>query len=250
MTDTDSLQPRHIAWFSCGAASAVASKMIVDKYGKDDTAVVYCDTLSAEHPDNHRFLLDVQNWLGIGVTIIKSSKYDSVEDVFTKARYMSGVTGAKCTAEMKKIPRYQFQRPTDIHTFGFTSDEPNRIATFEANNWELNLEWPLLEAGITKAECYQILIRAGIELPAMYRLGYKNNNCLGCVKATSPAYWNKIRTDFPDVFERRATLSREIGCRLTRLKGKRIFLDELPEGDFGRYKLEDISCGPECHGGD
>jgi hypothetical protein len=82
----------------------------------------------------------------------------------------------------------------------------------------------------------------------MYSLGYRNNNCIGCVKATSPAYWAKIKRDFPEVFAKRAAQSREIGCRLTRVKGKRIFLDELPEGDFGRYKTEDISCGPECAG--
>ena len=80
----------------------------------------------------------------------------------------------------------------------------------------------------------------------MYLLGYKNNNCLGCVKASSPAYWAKVKRDFPEVFKKRAEQSRAIGCKLTRIKNKRIFLDALPEGNFGRYKVEDISCGPEC----
>lgn len=68
------------------------------------------------------------------------------------------------------------------------------------------------------------------------------------MKATSPAYWAKVKRDFPEVFAKRATLSREIGCRLTRIKNKRIFLDELPDGNYGRYKTENISCGPECQG--
>ena len=48
---------RVLVWFSCGAASAVAAKMSVEKYG-DRCEVVYCDTLKYEHSDNLRFLLD------------------------------------------------------------------------------------------------------------------------------------------------------------------------------------------------
>jgi len=81
----------------------------------------------------------------------------------------------------------------------------------------------------------------------MYSLGYRNNNCLGCVKATSAKYWNMIRRDFPEVFARCATQSRELNVRLTRHKGTRIFLDELPT-DYMAGGLENISCGPDCKG--
>ena len=49
---------RHVVWFSCGAASAIAAKVAVEKYG-DSVEVVYCDTLSSEHPDNARFYREV-----------------------------------------------------------------------------------------------------------------------------------------------------------------------------------------------
>ena len=45
--------------------------------------------------------------------------------------------------------------------------------------------------------------RAGVKLPAMYGLGYEHNNCIGCVKG-GMGYWNKIRKDFPDAFEKMA----------------------------------------------
>lgn len=232
-------------WFSCGAASAVAAKLAVDKYG-DDCEVVYCDTMSTEHEDNARFFADVGAWLGRDITRIKSSKYDSVDEVFADTRYMAGIYGARCTAEMKKLPRYEYQRPDDVHVFGFTHDESDRIERFEVNNPELFTEWVLRDKGITKEDCYAILEDAGIALPALYALGYKNNNCLGCVKATSARYWNMVRRDFPTVFERRARQSRELGVRLTRYKGERIFLDELPEDYMPAEPLEDISCGPDC----
>jgi hypothetical protein len=52
--------------------------------------------------------------------------------------------------------------------------------------------------------------RAGIELPLMYRLGYDNANCIGCVKG-GEGYWRAIREDFTDQFEAMCLLQDEIG---------------------------------------
>ena len=237
---------RAISWFSCGAASAVASELMLEKYGKAACEIVYCDVMSTEHPDNARFFRDVEKWLGVEIQIISSSKFSDVDDVFERTRYMAGINGARCTTEMKKIPRYAYQRPDDIHTFGFTADERRRLVRFEENNPELNVDWVLANAGFTKDDCYARIKEVGIAIPAMYQLGYNNNNCLGCVKASSAKYWNMTRRDFPDVFERRVEQSRELGVRLTRFKGERIFLDELPPNYRPADDLEDISCGPEC----
>ena len=72
-----------------------------------------------------------------------------------------------------------------------------------------------------------MLRMVGIELPAMYKLGYNNNNCIGCVKG-GIGYWNKIRVDFPEVFKEIATIEREIGATcLKNCDGNKIFLDKL-----------------------
>jgi 3'-phosphoadenosine 5'-phosphosulfate sulfotransferase (PAPS reductase)/FAD synthetase len=234
---------RRVVWFSCGAASAVAAKLTVEK---DPTAsVVYCDTSASEHPDNLRFLADVERWIGKPVTRIKSEKYATVDEVFEKRRYMSGIKGALCTTEMKKIPRLGFQRPDDIHIFGFTADETERIDRFRLGNPDMFLEWPLLDGKIDKADTYRRVSAAGIKLPVMYGLGFTNNNCIGCVKAASHTYWNRIRLYWPDVFERRCRQSREIGAKLITLNGERAFLDELPV-ESTLFDGESISCGPEC----
>jgi hypothetical protein len=236
---------RRIVWFSCGAASAVAAKVTLEK---DPSAlVVYCDTGASEHPDNLRFRRDVEAWIGKEVTVIRSEKYVTVEEVFEKRKYMSGPKGAICTTELKKIPRFAFQQPDDIHIFGFTADEQKRRQSFAQRNPELNLEWPLFDAGVSKQACYDWIRAAGIVLPAMYGLGFQNNNCIGCVKATSPSYWQRVRAVFPAKFKERAEQSRRLGCRLTRYKGERIFLDELPvEPDLFAGPEENVSCGPEC----
>lgn len=236
---------RVVVWFSCGAASAVAAKL-ARELCYPSPFVVYCDTMKAENADNARFMADVSRWINCPITIIKSDKYDSVDDVFERERYMSGVAGARCTVEMKKVPRMKFQRADDIHIFGYTLDEGKRIKQFERNNPELTLKWILRDNFIRKEDCYRILEQAGIELPEMYRLGFEHNNCWGCVKATSPGYWNKTRIHNPEVFARRADQSREIGARLVKLKGVRIFLDELPANVGMDEPDGDIECGPYC----
>lgn len=233
---------RTVCWFSCGAASAVAAKLTLAKYPSAE--IIYCNTAASEHPDNARFLRDVERWLGCQVKVL-SSKFATVEAVFEKERYMSGVAGAKCTVEMKKKPRFAYQRADDRQVFGLTADETDRIARFEKNNPELILEWPLRDARLNKADCLRIVAEAGIELPAMYRLGFANNNCIGCVKSQSPAYWNMVRRHFPEVFARRCEQSRRLNVKLIKIKGVRTFLDELP-ADSTEEITEDLSCGPQC----
>ena len=79
---------RTICWFSCGAASAVATKLTL----KDtpDAIVAYCET-GAEHPDNERFLRECEEWFGKEVTRIKSEQYASTWDVWEKRRYLAGI---------------------------------------------------------------------------------------------------------------------------------------------------------------
>jgi hypothetical protein len=237
---------RVVVWYSDGAASAVAARLAVLEHG-DRCLVVKCDTTSDEHPDNLRFRKDVERWIGREVLLIRNADYAGVDDVFERERYMAGIAGARCTTELKKRVRMGFQRPDDIHVFGYTYDERKRAREFVMNNPELALDWNLIRRGITKRQCLVRLESAGIRLPEMYALGFEHNNCLGCVKATSPAYWNRTRALFPEVFDRRAQQSREIGARLVRINDERRFLDELP-ADLGMGESDgDIECGPFCH---
>lgn len=239
---------RILVWFSCGAASAVAAKKILELYPDHAVEIVCCDTRPSEHPDNYRFALDVERWLGRPIVYIRNPKYEVVDDVFEDTRYMAGVRGARCTQELKKIPRLYYAAADDHHVFGFTADEGKRVREFTERNPAMLLINVLCDSGITKQDCYRIIREAGIELPVMYRLGFDNNNCPGCVKASSPWYWDMVRTHFPEVFKRRCEQSRALGVRLVEIHHHdRIFLDELPAGPFKRRKKkENLSCGPEC----
>jgi len=240
---------RVIVWFSCGAASASAAKFAVEKYS--DVHVVYCNTFPSEHPDNLRFFNDIEKWINKKIEIITSKKYATIEDSFEprgvgNPGYMSGVAGARCTREMKKIPREDYQLPNDLHIFGLTADEEKRIARFEKSNPDLEVEWILRDNRITKELCFSMLHEAGIKLPAMYSLGFEHNNCIGCVKSSSPKYWDKVRKLFPAIFKNRCEQSRRIGCRLLVYHGERIFLDQLPELNTDQTPEQDIECGVFC----
>lgn len=246
------LQGRVLCWFSCGAPSAVASKLAVEKYGfgpkvaRLELQVINCDTLADEHPDNQRFMRDVECWIRWPIKQIRSDLYGTVDEVNERTKYMSGPDGARCTTELKKKPRLAYQWAEDMHVWGLAADEKKRIVDFEFNNPELRCDWILRDAGLSEMQCREMLRTAGIQLPAMYALGYEHNNCIGCLKATSPKYWNQIRRDFPAKFNLRAKRSRELGVRLVRLKGERIFLDELPP-DSVESITEDLHCGPVCN---
>ncbi|CAN7597240.1 hypothetical protein [Bosea sp. LjRoot237] len=221
---------RTLIWWSTGAASFVAAQLTL----RDNPAalLVRCET-NNEDPDNYRFEADAVRRLNRPITLLRSEDYDNVWDVWQKRRYMAGIKGAPCTSEMKVAPRLAFQRPDDVHVFGYTADadDVERFNRLRENYFELTVRAPLIEAGITKAASLAMVMSAGIALPRSYAMGFPNANCLGtgCVKATSPAYWALYRHHFPENFKRTADYAREIGARLTRLKGERAFIDEIPD---------------------
>ena len=241
-------EKRLVCWFSCGAASAVATKIALKEW-EGESVICYQDT-GAEHPDNKRFLAECQEWFGQEVYVMKSKAYESIWEVFEKTRWLVGVSGARCTGEMKRKPAEEFLNfGKDLEVIGYTSEETARVVKFIKNNPERDI-WPILiDRNLSKSDCLGILSTAGIELPTMYKLGYRNNNCIGCVKGQS-GYWNKIRIDFPETFERMAKLERELNACINKRYEKkeriRVFLDELDPKAGNHLKELSVQCGIFC----
>ncbi|MEI7507856.1 MAG: hypothetical protein WCJ62_00150 [Flavobacterium sp.] len=234
-------------WFSCGAASAVAAKLTLEKYS--DVRVIN-NPVAEEDEDNRRFLRDVETWLGVKIESAVNPKYptSSAYDVWAHRNYMSGVSGAVCTVELKKRARQIWEQTNkaEWHVLGFTVDEKHRFDRFVLTE-RGNVLPVLIDAGLTKQDCLDRIVAAGIKPPRVYSLGFPNANCIGCVKATSPTYWNLVRRTHPEAFQQRAEQSRGLGVKLVRYKNKRIFLDQLPTDAKGRpiAKMQ-IDCGIFC----
>lgn len=228
--------PRVICQFSCGAASAVATKLALAEYGP--RAVVVNAYLKNEHPDNRRFLADCERWFGVPVTVLRDERFGAdIVQVFRRKLFMKGLSGAPCSRELKRRLLDSWKRPGDVMVLGYTAEEAGRLEDFRERNPSMPVLAPLVERGIGKEDCKAMVQRAGIELPLMYRLGYDNANCIGCVKG-GEGYWRAIRADFPAEFEELAAVQDEIGPGAylfrNRATGERFSLRDLGHGPVRR----------------
>ncbi len=123
----------------------------------------------------------------------------------------------------------------------------DRAEKIQSDNPGQDFEFPLIDANLSKADCLAMVERAGIRLPAMYLLGFNNNNCIGCPKGGA-GYWDKVREEFPVRFYQIADIQEAIGPGAYFLQGEdggRMKLRDLPIG-AGRHKEPEISCSFFC----
>jgi hypothetical protein len=242
-------EPRIVCHFSCGAASAVAVKLILAENPASPVAI-YNAFIAEEHPDNRRFLLDCQRWFNHPVTVLRDEKFGaSVHEVWRRKKFISsGIFGSLCSAMLKREVLDAVCLPDDVHVFGYTFDEKHRVEKWAKSNQEKAARFPLIERGLTHADCLGIIKGAGLELPEMYRLGYNNANCIGCCKG-GEGYWNKIRRDFPETFAQVIQIQEAIGpdsyMFRNRKTGIRIGLRDL-DPNAGRHSTEIPSCSFIC----
>lgn len=233
-------QQLKVCWISAGVSSFVAGYLereSIDEY-------IYID-IENQHPDSMRFIKECEKVLGKPVQIIRS-EYGSVENVIRQFRFINGPYGAKCTQVLKKRVRkeweYSHKDYNLTYVWGYDLNEKHRAERLDEATPDIKNQYPLIERGLTKQDAHGILNMLGIKRPAMYDMGYSNNNCIGCVKG-GMGYWNKIRVDFPEVFQRMSKLEREIGHSC--IKG--VYLDEL-EPNRGRMENEIMQdCSIMCY---
>lgn len=238
MNDTKQLK---VCWLSSGVSSFIAGYL--ERHTIDKFIYIHIDD---QDEDSLRYIKDCEKLLGKEVEILKSP-YGSVENA-VKACGQFGIvhTGfAPCTAWLKKRVRKEWEyahRDYELtYVWGFDVEETARAERLVETMIEFKHQFPLIERNLTKADVHGINANLGVKRPRMYDMGYNNNNCKGCIKG-GMGYWNKIRIDFPEVFESRAKLERELDNRIL----KECFLDEL-EPDRGRMSEEIMEdCGIFC----
>ena len=219
-----------VCWISAGVSSFIAGYLVKDTV--DEFIYTHIDN---QHPDSLRFIKDCEKVLGKKVTILQS-EYKSVDNVIKTFGFINGPYGAKCTEVLKKRVRKKWEcgKKDLTYVWGFDCSKRERARADRTlqSMPDFKHEFPLIDRELTKEDCHGLLKQLGIKRPAMYDLGYRNNNCIGCVKG-GKGYWNKIRIDFPEVFKQRAEEERKVGH--TCIKG--VYLDELPP-DAGRIEDE------------
>lgn len=237
-----------VSWFSAGVSSAVATWLMRDKIDH----IIYCH-IDDQHEDTMRFVKDCEQWFGKPIEILQSP-YKNVEAVCRATRWINGPHGAQCTALLKKRIRKEWESEHEwfcrfryVWGMDVTETKPrppmklSRVDGIIKDMPNISHEFPLVDLNFTKEQAHGVLEHHGINRPFMYELGYRNNNCVGCVKG-GMWYWNRIRKHFPQVFESRAKMERDIGASC--INGT--FLDEL-DPTSGREEDEVMpECGAAC----
>lgn len=242
---------RRVCQFSCGAASAVATKLAIAQWGPP--VVIVNAFIKEEHEDNRRFLADCEQWFGYSVTVLRDEKFGaSTDEVWRRKQYVKGPHGAPCSKVLKRDLLASIAQPDDINIIGFTSEEEDRAIDLEQFAPDKKWKFPLITRGLSKADCKAMVERAGIELPLMYRLGYDNANCIGCPKG-GQAYWQNIREDFPERFVQIKTIQESIGegayflrFRSGPRRNERMSLADLPAGRGDMKGEPSFSCSFFC----
>jgi hypothetical protein len=244
--------PRIVCQFSCGAASAVATKLILAAYAPSEVMIVNA-FIKEEHEDNRRFLADCEKWFAHPIIVLRDVRYGaSTDEVWRQKRFMKGLRGAPCSSVLKRKLLATVAEPGDVNVLGFTREEADRFDDLCDRFPGESFRAPLIERDLGKDDCYAMIERSGIELPMMYRLGYDNANCIGCPKG-GQAYWQNIRADFPERFVTIQGLQEGIGPGANFLRfrsgprnGERMSLAELPSGRGDMKKEPSFSCSFFC----
>lgn len=123
---------------------------------KDIDEIIYTH-VEDQHPDSLRFLHDCEVLLGRKIEPIQSDKYKGVDDVIEKTRCINTAYGAPCTRWLKKQVRKDWEaKNPDHHTYvwGYDVNERHRADAVVETLSDYEHEFPLIENGLTKAECH------------------------------------------------------------------------------------------------
>lgn len=229
-----------VSWFSAGISSFLATLL-----AKPDR-VIFID-IDDHHPDTRRFVAESSNIFerefGTVVETLRST-LGSVDNACRMRGAIKFVKWAPCTEYLKRRVRKEWEAGrTDAleYVWGMDYDERDRASRIVDAMPKQKHIFPLIDACMNKEDCHGFAAKYGIKRPAMYDMGYNNNNCIGCVKG-GMGYWNKIRIDFPSVFESRAKLERLIGASIL----KEGYLDELDPNRGRAQKPIVEDCGLFC----
>ena len=243
---------RFVCNFSCGAASAVATKITLAE--QQDVLIVNAYIVE-EDEDNRRFAADCERWFEHPITILRDEKYGaSTLEVWRQKQYIKGRNGAPCSKALKRDVLAGSSMPLmgDVTVIGYTVEEEDRAERLQDLYPQERFSFILIEKGLTKKDCLAMVDRAGILLPLTYRLGFDNGNCIGCPKG-GINYWQHVRHHFPQRFVQIGNLQQEIGpgsyflqFRSGPRKGERMSLAELPEGRGNMADEPNFSCSHLC----
>lgn len=195
----------HIVSFSGGAASFAVAHLVAERYGRDNTILVFCDTL-IEDPDLYRFI--AQGADALGCKLIKLRDGRDPWQVFLDNRYAGNSRTAHCSVDLKgkTFARWldkNFTPDQCVIHFGFDWTEEHRLVKARKNWAPYECEAVLCGPPyLSRQQVFQIMDDYDIDPPRLYEMGFVHNNCGGfCVKAGQGHFANLL-AKLPHVYMR------------------------------------------------
>lgn len=175
---------KHYVQSVSGGIASAASAILGHKLGLSQS-LVFADT-TIEDPDLYRFVNELADALGQPLITLRDGR--DPWDVFVANKIMANNRFAPCSRVLKtdqvKLWMGQNSGAGDTLVLGMFRDEEDRLER-AAKNWAPRPVVSLLiDHKITPGAARSMVEGLGIELPALYRLGFPHNNCGGmCVRA-------------------------------------------------------------------
>lgn len=196
----------HVVSFSGGKDSTAMLCGMKDRGMKIDL-ILYCDT-SVEFPAMYEHIKQVERYVGIPITILRAEQTfeylllehkvnvrDKENHPNDKGYSFPGSRLRWCTSKLKTDVIERFIRNlknsyTVIQYVGIAADEENRVK---------NLNYPLIDWGMTEADCLKYCYEKGFDFGGLYKI-FHRVSCW-CCPLQSLEELRQLRKHFPDLWQ-------------------------------------------------
>ena len=178
-----------ILMYSGGVGSWAAGMRAVERYGKENITLLFCDTMM-EDEDLYRFLYEGAAVIDVPVTRIADGR--TPWQIFHDERFLGNSKVDPCSKLLKRHladrwVREHFTPSACIRLVGMDAcqRERNRLTKLQEGCAPYLVDAPLLwDPPLDKDAAKALVWKHGLKLPRLYELGFEHNNCGGaCVKA-------------------------------------------------------------------
>ena len=181
----------HIVQFSGGVCSFFAAKRVVEKFGPENVVLLFADTMM-EDEDLYRFLAEGAKFLKAQLIIIQEGR--NPWEVFKDERYIGNSRVDPCSKILKRefLDKWCIANgsPTCVRYFGLDWTETERFERLQARFESMGVARDRIQAPmiwkplVDKPDMLMDLVKLGIQIPRLYKIGYNHNNCGGfCIKS-------------------------------------------------------------------
>ena len=206
---------KHIVMFSGGASSSYLAKLVIDKYGKENTILLHTPVY-AEHESADVFREKVAEYLGVEIT--DQAHGMSLWELIEKNNTLPSHFIPFCTTELKIKQSRKFYKKLreqgedfTVH-FGYGRDEWRRIQKqmVRLESEGIKSEYLIFDNKISNEEIKRIIRDEWkICLPEPYKY-LKHNNCIPCFKG-GKGHFYKVAKHYPEEFDRAMYWEEKIG---------------------------------------